>query len=72
MVLWNLYHGTDSSLCRILGVGATEGEPSPRLGVTEVTAQNWETKEMRNINLMSNAINEALNSQGLLAWSAPG
>lgn len=40
--------------------------------MTEVTTQNWKTKEMRKINLMSNVINEALNSQGLLAWPAPG
>lgn len=47
---------TASSLCRILNVAATEGCPSPRLGVTEVTAQSWETKERRKINLMSSAM----------------
>lgn len=36
-----------------------------------MTAQNWKTKEMKKINLMSNVTNEALNSQGLLAWPAP-
>ena len=53
---WNLCRSIDSSLCRILGVGATENLASPRLGVTEVTTQNRETKGMRKINLMSDVI----------------